>query len=194
MFTKKSYLTPNQVAELLMVSPSAIRLWTDKGELKATTTAGGHRRFKFDDIKLFAESRNIELNTSFENNSKILIVDDDVQFAKLLKTLLLRENETLNIETSFDGFDAGVKLKEFNPGIVLLDLKMPQMDGFQVCSQIKRDPTLKHIRVISMSGDVNESVRRRIIDAGAEACFQKPINISLLNQLIKNEEVIREQS
>lgn len=50
----KNHLTPKEVAELLMVSTSAIRLWTEKGEIKALVTAGGHRRFKIEDIQQFA--------------------------------------------------------------------------------------------------------------------------------------------
>jgi len=189
MFSKKSYLTPNQVAELLMVSPSAIRLWAEKGELKATTTAGGHRRFKYEDIKEFANGRKIELNIPQDKNSRILIIDDEQIFASYLKVSLLLDNKDLDIEISLDGFNAGIKLKDFKPSIVLLDLKMPNMDGFQVCNQIKNDPSLKHIRVIAMSGNLSAKDSERILQVGAEACFEKPLNISLLTKHININEV-----
>lgn len=184
MVSAKNYLTPNKVAELLMVSPSAIRLWAEKGELKAMVTAGGHRRFKLEDIKQFAKEKNIQLNIQSQDKFKILIVDDEQLFSEYLKNALSFENDELNIEISHDGFDAGIKLKDFNPYIVLLDLKMPSMNGFQVCAQIKQDPLLQHIRVIAMTGDASENNVQRIIDAGAEACFAKPINIvQLIQQL-----------
>jgi excisionase family DNA binding protein len=180
----KNYLTPNQVAELLMVSPSAIRLWSEKGELKALLTAGGHRRFKLADIKAFAIQRNIELNIENESQFKILIVDDDAPFAEFLDTALSVKFNELEIKISHNGFDAGIQLKEFKPSIVLLDLMMPGIDGFQICQQIKQDPLLKHIRVIAMSGDVNSKNKQKIIKAGAEACLEKPIKIDELGKLL----------
>ena len=181
---KKSYLTPKEVAELLMVSTSAIRLWAENGELKAMTTAGGHRRFKLEDIKQFAYRKNIQLNIVDANKSKILIVDDEQQFAEFLQAALLIHNDELDITISLDGFDAGVKIKEFKPTLVFLDIKMKGMDGFQVCENIKQDPLLQHIRVIAISGNINSAEKQRLLTLGAEACFDKPINMPKLYELI----------
>ena len=181
MKTNKNYLTPNQVAEMLMVSPSAIRSWTEKGELKAMVTAGGHRRFKLDDIKAFANEKNIKLNIK-ENEFRVLIIDDEQIFADYLKEALSIESPKLEFEISLDGFNAGIKLKEFQPKIVLLDLMMPEMNGFEVCKQIKQDPLLQHIRIIAMSGDHSSTNEALILDAGAEAYFKKPIDIKAFVQ------------
>ncbi len=184
MRTKKNYLTPNKVAEMLMVSPSAIRLWTEKGDLKALMTAGGHRRFKLADIKQFAKDKNIQLNIESDYIYRVLIVDDEPLFADYLKTVLSLECEKLEIEISLNGFDAGIKLKEFKPNIVLLDLMMPEMNGFQVCEQIKNDPLLQHTRVIAMSGSQDLVDKQRIISVGAETCLDKPIKVTeLVEQL-----------
>lgn len=180
----KSYLTPKEVAELLMVSTAAVRLWAESGHLKARVTAGGHRRFKLDDIKAFAIQKNIQLNTSTSENPKILIVDDDVHFAEFLDTLLKVEIKNVEVEISLDGFDAANKLHDFTPTIMLLDLKMPGLDGFQVCQRVKENPLQNHIRVIGISGDVSESDIDKLKNLGAEACLQKPINIPALLTLL----------
>ncbi|MBL4911335.1 MAG: response regulator [Alteromonadaceae bacterium] len=187
MLITKSYLTPNQAAELLMVSPSAIRLWSEKGDLKARLTAGGHRRFKLADIEDFAQQRNIELNVAEDKKVKILIVDDEEMFAELLETVLVLQFNELEfseaeVKISLNGFDAGIQLKAFAPNIVLLDLMMENIDGFQICQQIKQDPSLKHIRVIAMSGNASTRNRQEIIKAGAEALLEKPINIAELTK------------
>lgn len=187
MLITKSYLTPNQAAELLMVSPSAIRLWSEKGELKARVTAGGHRRFKLADIEDFANERNIELNRDNEDKCKILIVDDEKIFAEFLETILGLEFNEVEVKVSLNGFDAGIQLKEFKPSIVLLDLMMANIDGFQICQQIKQDPSLKHIRVIAMSGNANAKNKQKIIKVGAEACLEKPINVAELTKQLNFE-------
>ena len=173
---KKSYLTPKDVAELLMVSTAAVRLWSEKGYLKARVTAGGHRRFKLDDIKQFAQQKQIQLNIDENVIPKILVVDDETMFAEFLKDLLLSEFSNVEVEISLDGFDAANKLRDFSPTIVLLDLKMPNLNGFQVCQHIKQDPTLQYIRILAMSGKVTAEDKTRILALGAEACFEKPLN------------------
>jgi excisionase family DNA binding protein len=176
----KSYLIPKEAAELLMVSTATVRLWAEKGYLKARVTAGGHRRFKLDDIKEFAFKKNISLNTSVSENPKILIVDDDLYFAEFLKTLLEVEIENVEVEISLNGFDAANKLHDFIPSILLLDLKMPGLDGFQVCQRVKDNPLQHHIRVIAISGYVTQNDIEKLKHIGAETCLEKPINIPIL--------------
>ncbi len=180
------YYTPKEVAELLMVSTATVRIWSEQGDLKARTTAGGHRRFMVEDVKRFAVQKN--LHVDFDDNEKgkhkILIVDDDVDFANFLRSLVEVEFKSVEVEISLDGFQAANKLRDFKPEIVLLDLKMPGLSGFQVCEHIKADPLQQGTRVIAISGDANDEDSKRIIKVGAEACLQKPISTAtLLNQI-----------
>ena len=173
----RAYMTPNEVAELLRVSPVTIRQWAQKGWIKATTTAGGHRRFLRKDVEEFARQRGMELSSD-DGPARILVVDDNRSFARYLADLLA--NQSLEIETAHDGFDAGRKVLQFNPAIVLLDLKMPGMDGFSVCRQLKDDETTKHIRIIAMTGYYTPENDANIIQAGAEACLAKPFDKAVL--------------
>jgi excisionase family DNA binding protein len=104
----KSYLKPKEVAELLMVSTAAVRLWAKSGKLKARLTAGGHRRFKLYDIKKFSVNKNIQLNTKTSEIPKVLIVDDDIYFAEYLKALLNVEIKNVAVEISLDSFDGRI--------------------------------------------------------------------------------------
>lgn len=180
----KSYLTPKDVAELLMVSTAAVRLWAESGHLKARVTAGGHRRFKLDDIKEFAIQKNIQLNTNVSETPRILIVEDDIHFAEFLKTLLKVKFTNVEVEISLDGFDAANKLHDFTPSIMLLDLKMPGLNGFQVCQRVKENPLQNHIRVIAISGDVTNNDIDQLKNIGVEACLHKPIDIPALIKLL----------
>jgi len=62
----------------------------------------------------------------------------------------------------------------------LLDLTLPGIDGFMVCQQLKSELSTKNIRVIAMTGYLNEDRHAKILDAGAEYCLEKPIEISTL--------------
>ena len=116
-----------------------------------------------------------------------MIVDDDIHFAEFLKTLLKLEIKNVEVEISLNGFDAANKLHDFTPSIMLLDFKMPGLDGFQVCQSVKENPLQNHIRVIAISGDITQSDIDKLKAIGAETCLKKPIDVPvLLKQLALN--------
>jgi excisionase family DNA binding protein len=178
---RKSYLTPNQVAELLMVSPTAVRQWAEKGDLNALTTPGGHRRFLPGEVERFARERGVTLNLVDAGAIRVLIVDDDEQLSRYLVDLLSGFKEQVVTEIAIDGFAAGFKVREFDPHVVLLDLMMPGIDGFEVCRQLK---SISTARVIAMTGYHTKENVKRIIEAGAEECLTKPFDLDILMGLI----------
>lgn len=175
-----SYLTPNQVAELLMVTPAAVRQWAKKGELNALVTPGGHRRFIPSDIEHFARKRDLTLNPTNRGALRVLIVDDDEQVTLYLEALFDGCQEDVVTEIASDGFGAGVMVTEFEPHIILLDLMMPGLNGFDVCRRLKSKPDTKAIRIIAMTGFPSQDNVDNILSAGAEICFSKPFNKKLL--------------
>lgn len=184
---KQTHLTPSQAAFLLGVAPVTVRVWANKGWLKADMTAGGHRRFSRQEVIRFARERNLTLRTQQAERMKILIVDDEVDFAAILQEILATLPEPANVEIANDGFEAGLKVLSFEPDIVILDLRMPKIDGFSVCKKIKQDPLTRGIRVIAMTGHPTREVVTRILTLGAEACLSKPIEPSSLLDLLTPE-------
>lgn len=176
----KSYLTPNQVAELMMVSPATVRQWAEKGELNALTTPGGHRRFLPSEVERFARKRGMTLPPENTGELRILIIDDDVQLSRYLQALFKGFAGQVVTKTVNDSFSAGFRAQEFKPHVVLLDLMMPGMDGFQVCRLLKSEPATKAVRVIAMTGFPSPENIKNIIEAGAETCLSKPLDEQLL--------------
>ncbi len=182
----EEYMTPNQVAERLLVSPVTVRQWAQKGLLKAETTPGGHRRFARSEVERFARERGIASESSV---AKILIVDDSPPFTEFLAKLLQKLPYPVDITIAHDGFDAGRQVMSVVPDVVLMDLKMPGMDGYAVCEQLKSDPRTRHIRVIAMTGYYTPESARRIMAVGAEACLSKPFDNNVLLELIGMEDI-----
>ena len=190
---KELYLTPGQVAKILMVSPAAVRLWAEKGDIKALTTPGGHRRFMASEVERFSIERGLIRTKSKNMQFSVLIVDDDVQFTNYLKKLLAKYKEHIDVDVANDGFSAGLKVQENEPDIVLLDLMMPGLDGFTVCQRIKANSTTMDTRVIAMTGYPSVENVEKILAAGAEVCLEKPVDkqelleILGLNQLLSKD-------
>jgi len=177
---EKIYLTPGEVADLLMVSPAAVRRWASDGELKALTTPGGHRRFLPEDVDNFARKRNIVIEKKDKQGLRVLIVDDDKQFSGYLLKMLNKYPGKMVAELANDGFEAGIKVNDFKPDVVLLDLMMPGMDGFKVCEKLKKNNAIKKLRVIAMTGYMSDSNVEKIMAAGAEVCLPKPVDRQVL--------------
>ena len=174
-----SLLTPTQVAKALQVAPVTVRQWAQKGLLDAQVTAGGHRRFERDVVVAFARSRGMRLGGELLKSAanRVLVVDDDRQFNQFLCELLRTEQPQLDIETAFDGFDAGRMVARHNPATVLLDLMMPGLDGVEVCRRIKADPDTRDIRIVAMTGHHSDALETRILSVGAQCLLQKPFGI-----------------
>ena len=178
--TEKGFLTPTEVANLLMVSPITVRQWAQKGLLEAQTTAGGHRRFTRDVIEAFARERGIQLPQS---QQRLLIVDDNRELNAYLVALFGAHVPDLQISSAYDGFDAGRQVQAHKPTVVLLDIMMPGIDGIEVCRSLKDDHETAGIRVVAMTGYYTPELEKKILAAGAQVLLKKPFS---------SEEVLRE--
>jgi len=175
------YITPAEFAKRLNVAPVTVRKWAQKGILNSITTPGGHRRYTHEELTRFANEYNIPYTDNDTSKLRVLIVDDDAQLRRyLIKRFEASTSEQVQTEQAVDGFDAGHKLHTFKPNIVLLDLMMAGMDGFDVCHSIKEHESTKHIRIIAMTGFYDADNVDRIIQAGAETCLRKPLDFKII--------------
>ena len=98
----------------------------------------------------------------------------------------LKKERNLEIETANSGFKAGVKLTEFKPDIVILDIILDDMDGREFFEHIKEDPELKEIKVLGISGKIDPDEEQLLLDMGFSAFIRKPFKISKIKDAIYN--------
>lgn len=111
---------------------------------------------------------------STEATSEILIVDDNAQNAELLEAYL--ESLDANIRIAADGVDAMEKIAEKKPDIILLDIMMPRMSGFEVCRRVKKDEKTRNIPIVMVTALNELGDIERGVDCGADDFLSKPIN------------------
>jgi len=183
----EEFLTPAEVANLLGVAPVTVRAWASKGLCADRVTPGGHRRFARHEVERFARERGMPMSRGqLSTTPRTLVVDDDPQIQRLLCEFLAAHG----VESAIagDGFEAGFQVATFHPDLVLLDLKMPGMDGLEVCRRIKADPATRATRVVFLSGYLNTERREAMRIAGAELCIEKPLDlVQLATQLALGE-------
>ena len=114
----------------------------------------------------------------------ILVVDDLEPNVKLLEAKLT--NEYYDVITASNGFEAIEQAKEHSPDIILLDVMMPEMDGFEACQKLKADPKTSHIPVVMVTALSEPSDRIRGLECGADDFITKPIKEIQLMARVKS--------
>jgi len=124
-------------------------------------------------------------------NKRILIVDDDLQVQKLLTVMF--SSKKFETKTASSGFEAGAKVVKFKPDLILLDLFMPEVSGFEVCKQIKKDSETSHIKILALTGYDSKVNRERIMEAGADDYMAKPVEKDVLLRHVEDLLSIKEE-
>jgi len=118
---------------------------------------------------------------------KILVVDDEIQLIELVQTRL--EANGYEVITANDGEEGLEKAKSEKPDLIILDVMMPKMDGYKVCSLLKNDEQYKNIPIILFTGKAQEDFEDVGKKAGADAFITKPFDPPEL--LAKIEELLK---
>lgn len=177
-----------------VVNQTAIN-WIKNGYLKAFTTPGGQYRVYSEDLVEFLHSRGMrmpeELQRILEEQMEvdsILVVDDDRDLNNLVTQYLTKKYPEFEIFQAFDGFEAGKMLAEKKPGVVVLDIDLPGVDGHKLARSIKDDSAIAKPIVISVSGLDDPKEAESILADGADAFLPKPLELDQL--YAKIEELI----
>lgn len=174
------YLTPHEAALLLRVSPVTLRHWSLAGRLAFATTPGGHRRYAREEVARFAREHQTQVPCCAANPRRVLLVEDNVLVSAYLTALFEGLDSRLQSDVAHDVFEAGMKLVDFRPHAVLLDLTTPGLDGLSVCRRIKENPDTRHMRVVVMTDGEQGDGERRARAEGAEAWLAKPVEMAQL--------------
>lgn len=170
-------LSTFEVGKILGVHQITVARWVDDRRLKGHLTIGGHRRVRKSDLLEYFKSNGLSIPDGLQESdkAKVLIVDDDESVLDVLKSGLEKQNQHLDIHTAKDGFQAGHLVREIIPDLVVLDIFLPGVDGYEVCRMIKEKH--KGTRVIAITGYGSEEVEKKIMAAGADMYLRKPFEI-----------------
>ena len=174
-------LSTFKIAQLLDVNPSSVANWVDQGLLTAHRTPGGHRRVAVEDLVRFLKDHKMPVPEELAIPPvRILIVDDELALCQMVARTLQAANPDYEITEAHDGFTAGKLVATLKPDVVILDIRMPEMDGFEVCRQIKGQQSGRNAVVLAMTAYPTPENEERIRQCGADAFFPKPLDMEEL--------------
>ncbi|MFN0117957.1 MAG: response regulator [Elusimicrobiota bacterium] len=178
--------TTFQVSQFCSVDITTVMSWVNQGKLKAYKTPGGHRRIQEQDLVEFFNKYKMPIPDELKNQERrILVVDDDAELLKIILRSLKKISIPFIVETAKDGFSAGQKWVSFKPDLVVLDLYLPGVDGFDICASMKKTEKKKKTKVLAITGYVTPANQKRILDSGANDFLAKPF---IPKQLLKKVE------
>lgn len=177
-------LTVFQACKYCKVSSKTIINWIESGHIKAFKTVGGHRRIKKTDLEDFMKKQGIPIPEEElkEERKRILIVDDDQIIVETLVQAFEEDEYNYEVISASDGFEAGLQVNYFKPHLMILDIMMPDIKGYEVCKKIKSDNVTKDMKIIVLSAYLDEEKFKKMKEFGADLCFTKPLPLPQLKK------------
>ena len=170
----KTVFTTGEAAKICKVSQQTIIRCFDNGQLKGFRVPGSRfRRIPREQLFKFMKDNNIPTDALESGKRKILLVDDDVDLVELIKGELESDGR-FEVKVAQNGFDAGMMVKEYHPDLILLDVMLPDINGREVCQRVRQDASLEDVRILCMSGMIEEDKIQELKLAGADDFIRKP--------------------
>ena len=178
--TTKTVFTTGEAAKICKVSQQTIIRCFDSGQLKGFRVPGSRfRRIPREQLFTFMRDNGIPTDALESGKRKILLVDDDLDLLDMLADVFQRDAR-FEVRMANNGFDAGMLVKEFRPDLVVLDVMLPDINGKEVCQRVRSDNTLADVKIICISGMVEEDKVADLKAAGANDFMQKPFDADVL--------------
>ena len=166
------------IAKLLYVDPGSVANWIDQGMLIAHRTPGGHRRVATEDLVRFLRDHKMPVPDELDATpTRILVVDDEMPVAHMIAKAIKSAHPEYDVIEANDGFRAGTLIASKQPDIVILDLRMPGMDGYEVCRLIRAQEPTRQTEVLAITAYPSPETEKRILECGARVCMAKPLDI-----------------
>jgi excisionase family DNA binding protein len=176
----KTVFTTGEAAKICKVSQQTIIRCFDNGQLKGFRVPGSRfRRIPREALYRFMKDNGIPTDALESGKRKVLLVDDDAELVEVILKFL-DEDGRFETRVAQNGFDAGMMVKEYHPDLIVLDVMLPDINGKEVCHRVRADTSLEDVRILCMSGMVEEDKIQELKLAGADDFIPKPFEVEAL--------------
>ena len=190
------YCTTRQAAEMLGLSLGTVQQMVESGALAAWKTGGGHRRVSVASVKEHLRRRGTSSSSPRAPAAElsVLIAEDDPILQKLYQITLANWRLPVTVQIVSNGFEGLVQIGQQAPDILILDLMMPGMDGFEMIRTLRANPALSAMDIIVVTGMSPDSVADRGGLPADVTLFGKPIPFHQLHGYLQAKLVHRQRS
>lgn len=180
----KNVYSTGEVADICKISQQTVIRCFDSGRLKGFRVPGSKfRRIPRESLIQFMKENGIPLEQLETGKKRVLVVDDDQAIIDMFVDLLELDGR-FEVRTATSGYDAGMLTQEFRPDVLILDYKLPDINGNVVCKTIRSNPTFEHMKIILISGVADPEEVQELLRAGADDFIRKPFQIdTVINRI-----------
>jgi excisionase family DNA binding protein len=179
-------LSTKEAANICKVALSTIVYWFDKGLIRGYRTPGGHRRIFRVDLEKFMKDHAIPLGNRLDDQLRVLVVGQDPKVLDLCGETLKGMNGHVDWASAGGTFQAGRLVASFKPNLMLVESDIPEIDGADLCRQLKDDPDTREIDVVLISDTGDQTDARALRDAGASEVLTKPVSSEQLQLVVSS--------
>jgi len=181
---KEKLYTLSIGAKMLSVHINTLRNWIKDNRLEVITTPGGHYRIMKSAMIKFMKEYNFPIPVELDDKQVTIYVIDDEESVLETYTSKLRDSGYTNILTFTNGFDALLRIAETPPNVILLDIYLPKMDGFEFAAKLKRNSTSKLVKIIAISSAKN--IKTKTEKSGIDDFYYKGDEFQILVDKIRD--------
>lgn len=184
----KKVFTTTEAARICHVERATIIRWIDVGILKAFKTPTGRNKIICEDLVDLLKKNSMPIPKELQDMARplIYVVDDESDFLYILKERLIggRVKTDFDLETFDNAFDALMAMGKTRPDVLVTDIRMPGMSGYEFCKKLKASEETASIKIIIISGYLDEELERFRKDGLADAYMEKPIDFKELRKML----------
>lgn len=177
----KESFTTGEVARICRIAPKTVINYCEAGKIRnLKSPITNYRRIPRDSLLEFMRTFGIP-DTEIERIEKksILIVEDDKKVQKTLQDMIKEVfSDRVKVASARDGYEALLALGTELPDLLVLDIGLPSIDGYEVCKRIREHVSTRGLRILAITGLPDKEAEQKILQAGADSCLRKPIKLS----------------
>src|SRR5204863_8322366 len=171
------YIKTAEATKICKYSQQTIIRCFDNGQLKGFRVPGSRfRRIPREALYKFMKDNGIPTDALESGKRKVLLVDDEPQIVEVVSEALLADGR-FEVRIASNGFDAGMMVKDYHPDLIILDVMLPDINGKEVCHRVRADPSMEDVRIICISGMIEDEKLQELKLAGADDFFAKACDV-----------------
>ena len=172
------------MARICRVSPKTVKKWFDSDKLEGyRIPSSGDRRVTRDALLGFMKRYHFPTDLIEEDRTKVLVVDDEFQVLDVVSQTLDSAFDA-EVRTASSGYAALLLVGSWRPDLIIMDLKMPGLDGFEACRRIRALPQTSEVHILIMSAYATPDIVERAKDCGADDFLSKPFDPDQIQEAV----------
>jgi excisionase family DNA binding protein len=181
--TAQEVCSTREAADRLGVSLRTVQLWSEAGLLRAWKTPGGHRRILTSSVdELLQRRTTVSARRPPGDHYEVLIVEDEPDFRQLFELHLRSWALPIHLSSAPSGFDALMQIGASRPDLLITDLRMPGIDGFEMLRALKASGAISELEIIVVTALTGHTIAERGGLPAGVTVFYKPLRFAELRQ------------